>query len=312
MKKHNKSFLLLFFLSITLIVNSANDSLFNQNIHYYSIENIKLGDIDTLKINSPNILNIKKINWEDFIFFLQKKNIEVKKINNTGSLKNETWFTVQPFDLINEIFDSIPIQVEFKDNIDSVFFISLNFHVLQSENIKNENFKELKPIDHVSFEFSELWTDPFYRTILIISLIIFFIILIVIIVIKKLKKKHQNNIIVIKKNITYMYYIDKLRKLKKTNYLEEKKYKSFYTALSDLFREYLEFRFNIQALESTSDDLVLKLKKHKITQNWMLDFINESDLVKFAKYIPNKNKENLFLDLVEDFIRTNKERESSN
>ena len=40
----------------------------------------------------------------------------------------------------------------------------------------------------------------------------------------------------------------------------------------------------------------------------MLEFINESDLVKFAKYMPNKNKENLFLDLLEDFIRVNKDK----
>jgi len=277
-KKNNKSFLLSFFLIITLVITYANDNLSNQNIHYYSIENIKLGEIDTLKINAPNILNIKKIQWKDFISFLDKKNIEVQTINNTESLKNETWFTVQTFDLINETFDSIPIQIDLKNNRDTVFFISLNFSVSQNKDVKNENFKELKPIEDVSFKLSELWTDHVYRTRLIISLIIFFVILIIIIVIKKIKN------------------------------IEEKKYKLFYTTLSDLFREYLEFRFNIQALESTSDDLILKLKKDKITQNWMLEFINESDLVKFAKYIPNKNKENLFLDLVEDFIRTNKDK----
>ena len=308
MKKNNKSFLLSFFLIITLVITYANDNLSNQNIHYYSIENIKLGEIDTLKINDPNILNIKKIQWKDFISFLHKKNIEVQTINNTESLKNETWFTVQTFDLINETFDSIPIQIDLKNNRDTVFFISLNFYVSQNKDVKNENFKELKPIEDVSFKLSELWTDHVYRTRLIISLIIFFTILIIIIIIKKVKKKHQNNIRIIKKNITYMYYVSELEKLKKINYIEEKKYKLFYTTLSNLFREYLEFRFNIQALESTSDDLILKLKKDKITQNWMLEFINESDLVKFAKYMPNKNKENLFLDLLEDFIRVNKDK----
>lgn len=308
MKKNKKSFLLYFFLSITLIITYANDNLSNQIAHYYSIENLKLGEIDTLKINNPNILNVKKIKWVDFNLFLQKKNIEVKEINNTGSLQNETWFTVQPFDLINETFDSIPIQVELKNNRDTIFFISLNVSVSQNENVKSEDFKELKPIEHPSFKLSELWTDHVYRTRLIISLIIFFVILIIIIIIKKIKKKHQNNISIIKQNITYMYYVSQLEKIKKINYIEEKKYKLFYTTLSDLFREYLEFRFNIQALESTSDDLILKLKKDKITQNWMLEFINESDLVKFAKYMPNKNKENLFLDLVEDFIRKNKDK----
>ena len=84
------------------------------------------------------------------------------------------------------------------------------------------------------------------------------------------------------------------------------------TYLSEIFRGYLEFRFNISALESTSDDLISELKKIKIMEKWMLNFIQESDLVKFAKYIPNKNEELLFINLVEDFIKKNIERGKDN
>ena len=82
-----------------------------------------------------------------------------------------------------------------------------------------------------------------------------------------------------------------------------KQYKFFYRYLSEIFRSYLEFTFNISALESTSDDLISELKKIKIMEEWMLNFIQESDLVKFVKYIPNKNEELLFINHVEDFIK---------
>ena len=44
----------------------------------------------------------------------------------------------------------------------------------------------------------------------------------------------------------------------------------------------------------------------------MLNFIQESDLVKFAKYIPNKNEELLFINHVEDFIKKNIEEGKDN
>ena len=75
---------------------------------------------------------------------------------------------------------------------------------------------------------------------------------------------------------------------------------------------FLEFRFNISALESTSDDLISELKKIKIMEEWMLNFIQESDLVKFAKYIPNKNEELLFIKHIEDFIKKNIEEGKDN
>ena len=44
------------------------------------------------------------------------------------------------------------------------------------------DFNEVKPIEDVQFRISELWTDPYYRKILIILLLIIFIIIIFIII----------------------------------------------------------------------------------------------------------------------------------
>ena len=48
---------------------------------------------------------------------------------------------------------------------------------------------------------------------------------------------------------------------------------------------------------------LLKLADHN--QYWILNFLRESDLVKFAKHIPSQKEELLFIDLVENFIKTN-------
>ena len=300
-KKYNLFFYFVFVLTVFCqLINADN------NKKKYIIDDIKLGEIDTLKISFSNLSNINQINWNDLNLFFKNKDIEITQIKEPGFLINEMWYTVQPFDLINESFDSIPINVYLTNNRDSILFISLKIDVLQEKNIENEKFREVKPIvtKELEFRISELWTDPFYRTILIILLLI---IILCFLIFKYIKK--TNKILMTKKvinpPINYTYYLEKIKKLKTENYIEKKQYKFFYTYLSEIFRSYLEFRFNISALESTSDDLISELKKIKIMEEWMLNFIQESDLVKFAKYIPNKNEELLFINHVEDFIKKN-------
>ncbi len=298
-------FILLLYFVFTLTV-FCKLTYADNNEKQYLIDDIKLGEIDTLKINFFNLSNIDKINWDDLNLFFENKDIEFTQIKEPAFLINEMWYTVQPFDLINQSFDSIPIKVNFTNNRDSILFISLKIDVTQEKDIKNEEFRELKPIltKDLEFRISELWTDPFYRAILIILLLIIILCFLIFKYLIKTKKTIVNKK-VINPPINYTYYLEKIKKLKNENYIEKKQYKLFYTYLSEIYRGYLEFRFNISALESTSDDLISELKKIKIMEVWMLNFIQESDLVKFAKYIPNKNEELLFINLVEDFIKKN-------
>lgn len=294
---------LIYFLFIIIAAFQVNAN--NEN-HQYSINDIKLGEVDTLKINFTNLSNVDQINWDDLNIFFQNQDISITKIESSGFSVNEMWYTVQPFDLINQSFDSIPIKVNFFNNRDTTLFISLKINVIQDVNVQKEEFRELKPIitKEVEFKISELWTDPFYRTIVIILL---FIIILCLFIFKYIKKSKKNivNKEVVNTPINHIYYLEKIKKLKSENYIEKKQYKLFYTCLSEIFRGYIEFRFNISALESTSDDLIVELNKIKIMDKWMSNFIKESDLVKFAKYIPNKNEELLFINFVENFIIQN-------
>src|SRR5690606_7721990 len=52
-----------------------------------------------------------------------------------------------------------------------------------------------------------------------------------------------------------------LVELKGKNYAEQLNSKAFFSELSDIVRTYLEERFNIQAMEQTTDELLSMLKK---------------------------------------------------
>jgi hypothetical protein len=84
--------------------------------------------------------------------------------------------------------------------------------------------------------------------------------------------------------------LDKLQKLAQTDWLATGKIKDYYSAISDIVREYLENAFLISALERTTGELMRDLRKkteidsaHQLQLREMLDM---ADLVKFAKFRP--------------------------
>ncbi len=81
-----------------------------------------------------------------------------------------------------------------------------------------------------------------------------------------------------------------IKRLKDKGYLEERRYKEFYSELSDILRLYLERAFKVEALERTTSELVdeLKQKQFNLTAvSQMKQVLEETDLIKFAKFVPD-------------------------
>lgn len=87
---------------------------------------------------------------------------------------------------------------------------------------------------------------------------------------------------------------EKLKALKKTKSWQQGDVKIYYTELTDIVREYIEGRFDIQAQELTSDEIMTAFKQSKDLETQHFNNLNElfqiSDLVKFAKAVPNLDK----------------------
>jgi len=84
---------------------------------------------------------------------------------------------------------------------------------------------------------------------------------------------------------------EKLQKLAQTDWLATGKIKEYYSAISDILREYLERGFQVSALERTTNELMRDLrKKSEISvdrQAELRDLLETCDLVKFAKFRPD-------------------------
>lgn len=84
--------------------------------------------------------------------------------------------------------------------------------------------------------------------------------------------------------------------------------KAYYTALTDILREYLEDRFGIKAMEMTSAEIVETLRREGNSEtNAELERVfATADLVKFAKYSTQDNEKNYYLGNVVDYIEETK------
>lgn len=90
--------------------------------------------------------------------------------------------------------------------------------------------------------------------------------------------------------------------------------KAYYTELTDVIRTYIKDRFNFNALEMTSTEIIEHLMQVKDQQSIaeLKSLFETADLVKFAKHAPLMNENDMNLVNAVDFINETKEEEDPN
>ncbi len=158
--------------------------------------------------------------------------------------------------------------------------VSFTIHVMKvnaEEDIKDVKAPLTIPMD---------W--KFIAVIILIGLII----LAAIIYFYKKYKNKKSGIVVEKKVVVLPPHINALSSLDR---LEEKQLwqkgmiKEYHSEITEIIRKYFEERFNLPALELTTSEAVNELRKRedtKIILDTTNNFLNNADLVKFAKFKP--------------------------
>ena len=143
--------------------------------------------------------------------------------------------------------------------------------------------------------------------------ILLFILIIVLITVYFTRRKKQIAIEPEKPKIpAHITALASLEKIKQEQIWKEGQIKEYYSSISEAIRLYIEERFNVNALESTTDEImkafrtqvVDKLSKEKLEQALTL-----SDLVKFAKLAPIEDEHNFTLQNAFDFVNATKREE---
>ena len=96
-----------------------------------------------------------------------------------------------------------------------------------------------------------------------------------------------------------------MAKLKAEKLWQQGQVKTYQSRLTHIIREYLENRYNIPALESTTDEILHYLKKVDFDNQWkdkLQNILQIADLVKFAKAKPPVDFHDQVLKEAEDFV----------
>lgn len=109
----------------------------------------------------------------------------------------------------------------------------------------------------------------------------------------------------------HLIALRRLEDLRREQFLEKGEFKLFYDKLSEIAREYLENRFQIRALEMTTEEFLISLGRMDFLsaaqQKNLAEFLQYSDLVKFAKHLPVKDEGDKALTIIHGLIEETKE-----
>ena len=145
-----------------------------------------------------------------------------------------------------------------------------------------------------------------------------FLVIIILIILITIYFTKKNKIVVLKsekpKIPAHIIALQSLEKIKNEQIWKEEKTKEYYSSISDTIRLYIEERFKVNALESTTAEImkafrsqvVDKESKDKLQQLLML-----SDLVKFAKQFPIISEHTFTLQNAFDFVNETKREEKT-
>ena len=182
---------------------------------------------------------------------------------------------------------------------------------LHSGEVETLNFEELeiydiKPIRRAPFVWTDwLWILWIFLGVLLLAALLgalFYL---------YLRKKNKGYFftppVVIPAHVRAVQEIDKLKAEK---IWQQGREKEFYTKLTDTLRIYIAERYGVNALEMTSDEIMTEIEKRAETDSVchnLKQILTTSDLVKFAKYKPYSDENDLSLVNAYFFVSQTKE-----
>jgi len=207
--------------------------------------------------------------------------------------------TLTSFDPGEFLIRSLPVVVGEDTLLSHSFQIKVDEVKIDSANLAGF---PIKPIMEEEYTWRDYWDK--YWVYFAVGILVFLALLIVAILF--LRDKKRKDTLSKTPKTPYEEAKDALKSLDKKNYLAKGQINPYYSDLSYLLRRYLGKVFHFSSLELLSDDLVdhfqktTHLDKNQIDQ--LKEFLYESDLVKFAKAVPDESRHTFYRKWVEDLV----------
>lgn len=278
--------------------------------------NILLGDQIKLylEIDHPNNVAVEfpqipdSLN-EGLIEVLGRSGIDTFKIDNEEFQKQIQSYTITSFDSGSYRIPPVWFKINVDGRVDSVPTngVTLNVYSMVIDTTKGPT--DIKMPYDAPLTLKEV--TPYILGVILIGAIIFLILY-------SIKRRRNNQPIFARpqkpKEPAYIVAIRELDRIKSEKIWQKGKLKRYYSEVTEVLRVYIEDRFGIPAMEQTSDETIesFRVNKKLLTDKLSLNLsqiLKMADLVKFAKYKPLPDDDDLALKNAYSFVRETKKEE---
>jgi hypothetical protein len=240
-----------------------------------------------------------------------KLEIISKEKIDTSTLGKKNLFSqtviISGYDSGSYRIDPFPIYfLNAQKNTDSVL---TNEFIVRINTLDVDTSKPIKPIKaplEVPYQIKEFawWI---LAAVLLLTLIIGYILY------RRYKKKNAVTEEKFKpKEPAHIWAMNELNKLEAEKLWQSDQHKKYYSRLSDIIRLYMEYQFDIYAMESTTDEiekLISDIKLNKEHKNRLQETLQLADFVKFAKLTPMPDQNTRSMENAKAFVNYTKPTE---
>lgn len=281
---------------------------FSQNAQVTAVldsQEILIGDQINLDL-SVVLQDESTVKWPQFKDTITSQ-IEIIETSILDTAKKETGETVLSQRVVITSFDTgfiVLPPINFQFNNDSLQVLSTEPLLIFVSDIPVDteaDIKDIKEPYEVPFNWKKwlIWGLIALGVIgLIIGLILY---------VKKLRAKSQETPVARPKpkRPAHEIALEKLETLRQKKLWQNDQVKAYYIELSDIVREYIEFQFDVLALEMTTDEIISALQLKGIEDEKIKPLkamLQMADLAKFAKYKPLANENELNFETAKTFV----------
>lgn len=239
-----------------------------------------------LTVRAPKNVNILFPNFAGDT--LNKMEIISKEKIDTAVLGDRTIFTQT---IVASAYDSgiyliNPFAIYFTNKNQQNDSVFTNDFEVQVKTLSVDTAQPIKPIKaplKVSYEWREFIWWIVAAVLIILAIIAYFVWR------KYRKQKPATEEKQKPKEPAHVWALNELAKLEAEKLWQNDQHKEYYSRLSEIMRSYLEYRYDVLAMESTTDeiaDLLAKLSINNELKNRLLETLRLADFAKFAKMTP--------------------------
>lgn len=203
------------------------------------------------------------------------------------------------------LFPALPIVVEG----DTLFTRPFRYLVIPAEIDTTQAFFDIKDNFLVEWTLADslaLHQNKIYVALLIIALLVLLFIFRKKLVFKRKEQAVIEEIIPVEKFEDWLG--KQLTKMHDDQLWKRSDLKPFYSSLNYVLRKFLEHQYSIKTLEKTSSEIIAQLRFTQLNQdeiNRVIQSLNLSDMVKFAKENPTYEDNKGKLEWLETFVKKN-------